>query len=329
MTNDRSITTVLFDIGDTLWHFPQMPPVDTIRQETMRRIRETVEGWGFDMDGERFYLGRDIRLAVEEETERAFHGDCVDPGYPELCRRAAARHGLDLTPEQGAELWEAWNLGGRFLGRVLFPDVLETLRWLRRRGYRLAAVTNRGYSGPRFHDEMRELELAPEQGEELWEAWNLGGAFLGRVLFPDVLDTLRWLRDRGYRLGAVTNRGYSGPRFHEEMRELGLADLFQVTVISCDIGYMKPHPRIFQYTLENMDVEAEETVMVGDNLRADVEGAKTLGMLTVWRRPVLGEPVEATETEPELTGPLVPDYAINDIGELKSLPLFADLRPAK
>ena len=260
------IKAVLFDLGDTLWHFPNMPPVDLIRRETVGRIRGTLERWGYEMDGERFYLGRDIRLAVEEETSRAFHGDCVDPDYPQLCRRVAGRHGLELTPAQG---------------------------------------------------------------EELWEAWNLGGAFLGRVLFPDVLDTLRWLRDRGYRLGAVTNRGYSGPRFHEEMRELGLADLFQVTVISCDIGYMKPHPRIFQYTLENMDVEAEEAVMVGDNLRADVEGAKTLGMLTVWRRPVLGEPVEATETEPELTGPLVPDYAINDIGELKSLPLFADLRSVK
>src|SRR3990170_2456532 len=245
------ITTVFFDLGDTLWHFPKMPPADTIRKETVGRIRALLGKWGYDFEGERFYLGRDIRLAVEEETSRAFHGDCVDPGYPALCRRIAAGHGMELTAEQG---------------------------------------------------------------EELWEAWNLGGAFLGRVLFPDVLDTLRWLRDRGYRLGAVTNRGYSGPRFHEEMRELGLADLFQVTVISCDIGYMKPHPRIFQYTLENMDVEAEETVMVGDNLRADVEGAKTLGMLTVWRRPVLGEPVEATETEPELTGPLVPDYAINDIG---------------
>src|SRR5207245_700771 len=198
------------DLGDTLWHFPKMPPRDVIRSETVGRIRRLLERWRSDMDGERFYLGRDIRLAVEEETSRAFHGDCVDPGYPEICRRIAGRH---------------------------------------------------------------ELELTPEQGEELWEAWNLGGAFLGRVLFPDVIETLRWLQARGYRLAAVTNRGYSGPRFHEEMRELGLAELFEATVISCDLGYMKPHPRIFQYTLETMEIEADETVMVGDSLRADVEGA--------------------------------------------------------
>jgi FMN phosphatase YigB (HAD superfamily) len=128
-------------------------------------------------------------------------------------------------------------------------------------------------------------------------------------------------------VGAVTNRGYSGPRFHQEMRDLGLADIFEATVISCEIGYMKPHPRIFQYTLEQMGVEAEEAVMVGDNLRADVEGAKTLGMIAVWRRPPAGELVEATEDEPEVTGPLAPDYTIDSIGELKGLSLLVDAPP--
>ena len=141
--------------------------------------------------------------------------------------------------------------------------------------------------------------MTAAQGEELWEAWNLGGAFLGRELFPDVSPTLRWLLDRGIRIAAVTNRGYSGPRFHEEMRDLGLEELFETTVISCDVGYMKPHPRIFEIALEKLGARAEQTAMVGDSLRADVEGAKALGMTAIWRRPVTGEPVEATEDEPE------------------------------
>jgi len=204
-------------------------------------------------------LGRDIRLAIEAETERAFHGDCVDPGYPEICRRIAGEHGMQLTAEQGAELWEAWNLGGQFLGRVLFPDVLPTLEELRRRGFRLASVTN---------------------------------------------------------------RGYSGPRFHEELAELGLTDLFEAVVISCDAGYLKPHPQIYEAATDILRVQAEECAMVGDSLRADVEGSKTLGMTAIWRRPHMGEPVEATEDEPGEPGPLAPDYAINEIGELLELPIL-------
>jgi len=253
------ITTVLFDLGDTLWHFPNMPARDVFIAETVGRISRLLGQWGLEMTEERRYLGRDIRLVVEEETSRAFHGDCLDPGYPELCRRIARHHGLELNREQG---------------------------------------------------------------EELWEAWNLGGAFLGRVLFPDVLETLRWLKGREYRLAAVTNRGYSGPRFHEEMRDLGLAELFEMTVISCDVGYMKPHPRIFQHTLERMEIDAEAAVMVGDSLRADVEGAKTLGLTAVWRRPVSGEQVETTEDEPEM-GLAAPDYVIDNVSELKALALFA------
>ncbi|MBI2912675.1 MAG: HAD-IA family hydrolase [Chloroflexi bacterium] len=253
------IRAVLFDLGDTLWHFPRMPPVEVIRGETVGRITSLLESWGIEVADEHRFLGRDIRFAVEEETSRAFHGDCLDPGYPDLCRRVAGRHGLALTPAQG---------------------------------------------------------------EELWEAWNLGGAFLGRTLFPDTLETLRWLQARGYRLGSVTNRGYGGPRFQQEMRDLGLTELFEVVAVSCDIGYMKPHPRIFQYALDYMAIEPEETVMVGDSLRADVEGAKTLGMIAVWRRPPAGEPVEETEDQPELEGPLAPDYAIETLSDLKGLPVF-------
>ncbi len=252
------ITTVLFDLGHTLWHLPNMPPQRAVRAETIRRLEALLARWGYEMSGERRYLGRDIRLVVEEETHRAFHGDCVDPDYPELCRRIASAH---------------------------------------------------------------DMELTPEQGNELWETWNLGGIFLNREVFPDVLPTLSALRDRGFRVASVTNRGYSGPDFRAEMRQLGLEELFEAVIISCDVGYMKPHPRIYQVALERLGVEAAECLMVGDNLRADVEGPKTLGMMAVWRRPpAVNEPVEATADEREVEGPIKPDFAIDQIAELLELP---------
>jgi hypothetical protein len=51
-------------------------------------------------------------------------------------------------------------------------------------------------------------------------------------------------------------------------------------------------------------------------------------MTAVWRRPVTGEPLEATEDEPE-PSPIAPDYTIDNVGELKMLPLFVDAATAK
>jgi hypothetical protein len=48
-----------------------------------------------------------------------------------------------------------------------------------------------------------------------------------------------------------------------------------------------------------------------------------MGMVTVWRRPLAAEPVEATEDAPETSGPVRPDYTIDTIADLKRLPLFS------
>jgi HAD superfamily hydrolase (TIGR01509 family) len=251
---------ILFDLGDTLWHFPNMPPPPVIRAETIDRVSRLVRRWGYKMEGRRWFLARDIRMAIEAATEEAFHGDLRSPDYPEICRQVAASHGLELTREQAEALWDAWNLGGRFLGRQLYPDVIPTLRAL---------------------------------------------------------------KERGYRMGAVTNRGWAGPRFWQELDDLGIRPFFETVVVSCLVGYLKPHPRIFQLALEEMGLEPQDVAFVGDSLRADVAGAKALGMTAIWRRPPKGEPVEETTDYPDESAEVSPDYVIDTISELLELPLLA------
>jgi len=253
------IKAVLFDLGDTLWHFPNMPPHIVIREETVRRINALLRTWGVEPDGGLLFLGRDIRMAVERQTAEAYRTDYVSPDYPDLCAEVAGSFGLRLSQEQTLELWDAWNLGGQFFGRTLFPDALETLRWL---------------------------------------------------------------RERGFKLGAVTDRAFGGPRFMAELTEYGLDGFFGVVTISSDVGYLKPHPKIFQHALEALDVAPEETVMVGDSLRCDVAGAKGLGMVAVWKRPPLNEPTEVGADKAEVTGEVAPDYAIENLWELTGLPIL-------
>jgi putative hydrolase of the HAD superfamily len=254
-----SIKAVLFDLGDTLWHFPNMPPHIFVREETMRRVSGLLRRWGIKPEGDLMFLPRNIRFAVERETERAYRTDCVSPHYPTLCREVAARMGLSISAGQA---------------------------------------------------------------EELWDAWNLGGQFFGRALFPDVLDTLRWLQERGFKLGAVTDRAFGGPRFLAELEEYGLDGYFQAVTISSNVGYMKPHPKIFQHALDALAVEAAETMMVGDSLHCDVGGAKALGMVAVWKRPPLGEPTEFGTDKVDVVGEIAPDYIIDNLWELTQLPIL-------
>jgi HAD superfamily hydrolase (TIGR01549 family) len=262
-----AITAVLFDLGDTLWHFPKMPPVEVIRGETGDRISRLLRTWGVDPEGEPLLIGRDIRFAIERATNDAYWGDLVSPDYPGVAKQVASDRGLTISDEQAVELWHTWNLGGVFLGRKLYPGVIETLRRL---------------------------------------------------------------KERGYRLGSVTNRGLGDEPFREEMRHHGLLDLFEVLSISCEVGYLKPHRHIFDHALEALRVKPEETMMVGDSLRADVAGSKALGMTAVLKRNQASEEEKELDKdlgEPEESEPPTeyaePDFVIDDVPELLSLPPFS------
>ena len=256
-----TVRAVLFDLGDTLWHFPEMPPFEVIRNETVRRVSDLLRAWGVDPTGDLLFLGRDIRIAVERAVEEAYNGDCVSPHFPTVAREAAAAKGVVISDEQAIELWHTWNLGG---------------------------------------------------------------VFLGRTLFPDVIPTFEWLRERGYRIGSVTNRALGGEPFRHELGHFGLLDYFEVLSISCDVGYMKPHAAIFEHALEALGVAPEETVMVGDSLRADVAGSQVLGMTAVWKRNHHSHDDDRPLTLPNGEGPIVvvPDYTIETLGELPGLPIF-------
>ena len=117
-----------------------------------------------------------------------------------------------------------------------------------------------------------------------------------RPLFDDVLPTLAELRRRGFQPGVVTNRLWGGKLFQEDLRTLGLLNHFEYRhmAISADLGVRKPHPAIFQHALDALHVPAEQTVMVGDSLRADIVGAQRLGIFTIWKpKPAWRRRIEA------------------------------------
>lgn len=106
------------------------------------------------------------------------------------------------------------------------------------------------------------------------------GISLNRLeLYPDVREVLDELRPR-YRLAALSDAqsAWAVP----EMRQVGIEDYFYPIVVSGDLGYRKPDPRIFDLTLKRMHLPASEVVFVGNDMYRDIYGARQAGMRTVF-----------------------------------------------
>jgi len=111
-------------------------------------------------------------------------------------------------------------------------------------------------------------------------------------LFEDSLPTLDGLRDRGIRLGIVSNWSPTLPRVLEG---LGIARKVEAVLVSAIEGLEKPDPEIFRRALARIGASSSEAVHVGDDPRNDVEGARAAGIAGVLldregERPVAGAP---------------------------------------
>ncbi len=93
--------------------------------------------------------------------------------------------------------------------------------------------------------------------------------------YPDVPETLKALKARGYRLAIVTNKPeqFVGPI----LEGLGLADLFEAWLGGDSLPKKKPDPMPLLHLCETMQIKVEEAVIVGDS-KNDILAAKACGM---------------------------------------------------
>jgi HAD superfamily hydrolase (TIGR01662 family) len=108
--------------------------------------------------------------------------------------------------------------------------------------------------------------------ERIYEQWAGNHHF---EMYEDVAPVLTELSARGLTLGVISNSHRSLASFAEHFR---LDTLITAAVSSAEHGFMKPHPSIFERALAQAGVAAAQAVMVGDSLKADIEGALSAGM---------------------------------------------------
>lgn len=95
-------------------------------------------------------------------------------------------------------------------------------------------------------------------------------------LYEGVIEFLTWLRDNGKRVYLLSNAQieFTMP----EIVMLGIKDYFHDIFISSEYGYMKPATQYFQALIKKHNLEIDKSIMIGNDPRSDIEGAKQLGM---------------------------------------------------
>jgi putative hydrolase of the HAD superfamily len=139
---------------------------------------------------------------------------------------------------------------------------------------------------------------------------ELSGKFLEilptkKILFPHTIEILEYLSDKKYHLHLITN-GFEKTQWNK-LNNSGLAKYFTHMITSEASNSLKPKKEIFDYALQKTGAALKESIMLGDNLDADIQGAINAGMDSVFVNHVNATPV------------IKPTYIIYHLKELEAI----------
>jgi epoxide hydrolase-like predicted phosphatase len=96
---------------------------------------------------------------------------------------------------------------------------------------------------------------------------------------PQMIEYMRALRERGYRLAICTNNIREWEARWRAM--LPIDEIFDVVVDSAFVGTRKPEPEIYELTIERLSVAPQAALLI-DDVELNCQGARELGIHAVW-----------------------------------------------
>jgi putative hydrolase of the HAD superfamily len=124
-------------------------------------------------------------------------------------------------------------------------------------------------------------------------------------LFPYTIEILDYLKQKDYKMHLITN-GFESVQF-KKIKNSGIADFFIEVITSESSNSLKPHKDIFEYALKNANASVTESIMIGDNESADIQGGINVGMDTIF--------VNHIQTKPTIPA----TYTITHLKELETI----------
>lgn len=142
--------------------------------------------------------------------------------------------------------------------------------------YHKGFITSDELKWKRMWRTMLEFKIGSEQ-----LAKDMSVHFLERLptkknLFPHTIEILNYLTAKGYTLHLITN-GFEITQW-SKINNSGLSHYFTHMITSEASNSLKPKKEIFEYALNKTGATLHESIMLGDNLDADIRGAINAGM---------------------------------------------------
>lgn len=124
-------------------------------------------------------------------------------------------------------------------------------------------------------------------------------------LLPDAINTLEYLKNKGYMMSLLTN-GFEKIQ-QEKVKNSRIEHFFENIITSERSTYLKPNPGIFYYAMNFCGVQGNKTIMIGDNQDADIQGGINAGIDTIW--------INAEKKKPHVKA----TYEVNCLRDLKTI----------
>ena len=93
-------------------------------------------------------------------------------------------------------------------------------------------------------------------------------------IFEDTIEIIKKLKVQGLKIAALSN---TNPQHVEVMKKNGVLDYFDISILSCEVGFRKPDPRIYELALDKLGVLPNETFFTDDKVE-NIKSAQELGI---------------------------------------------------
>ncbi len=157
----------------------------------------------------------------------------------------------------------------------------------------------------RMRQSLLDFKIADEELAQTMSVRFLDMLPTRTILFPYAKEILTYLNGKGYGLHLITN-GFEKTQ-HKKLHYSGLDSFFKEVITSEGSGSLKPNKEIFEYAFQKTNALPKESIMLGDTLDVDIQGAMNAGIDQVFIN------------HHRITSHIQPTYMVHSLKELEEI----------